>query len=151
MPSSHATERQASLQRDLEEVKFWCHSIGIKNLRDCITDAPRSVVAFDRQEALRELTTCDWHRLWIPGVLETPKDPLPNTWEMKGIINDVWSCIESLLREAYSIAKPGTRVELALGFVCNSGRHRSVCISEMTAAGAQQNGPLMRSGAPLRE
>ena len=53
---------------------------------------------------------------------------------MKGLINDVWSCIECLLREAYSIAKPGARVDVSLGFVCNSGRHRSVCISEMTAA-----------------
>ena len=72
-PSSHSVERHASQERDFEEVKFWCHSIGIKNLRDCITDAPRSVAAFNvpqsdwwrepgishRREALRELTTCD--------------------------------------------------------------------------------------------
>ena len=47
---------------------------------------------------------------------------------------DVWSCIEDLLREAHKHAKPGFRVDVALGFVCNSGRHRSVCISEMTTA-----------------
>ena len=51
---------------------------------------------------------------------------------MKGLINDVWSCIECLLREAYQIARPGARIDLALGFIGNSGRHRSVCISEMT-------------------
>ena len=51
---------------------------------------------------------------------------------MKGLIRDIWTCIEDLLREAYKLAKPGARVDVALGFVCNSGRHRSVCISEMT-------------------
>ena len=162
MPSLHLTERQASLHRDLEEVKFWCHSIGVKILRDCVTDAPRSVVAFDvpqsdwwhepgishRREALRELTTCDLAQIVdTRGLRDTEGSfakhlgtHIVNTQgmchnaKMKGIINDVWSCIESLLREAYSIANPGARVDLALGFVCNSGRRRSVCISEMTAA-----------------
>ena len=53
---------------------------------------------------------------------------------MKGLIKDIWTCIEDLLREAYKHAQPGKRVDVALGFVCNSGRHRSVCISEMTTA-----------------
>ena len=70
---AQSSERAASLQRDLDEFKFWCHSMGCKNLRDCISDAPRSVKAFDvhqsdwwhepgislRREAPRELTTCD--------------------------------------------------------------------------------------------
>ena len=53
---------------------------------------------------------------------------------MKGLIKDIWTCIEDLLREAYKHAKPGSRIDVALGFACNSGRHRSVCISEMTTA-----------------
>ena len=42
MPGTHSVERHASLERDLAEVKFWCYSIGIKNLRDCVSDAQRS-------------------------------------------------------------------------------------------------------------
>ena len=160
---AQSRERSASLNEELAELKFWTYSIGCKNLRDCVEKVPASCKSLDvpqsdwwnepgisqRRDALRELTTVD-----IVHIVDTrclrdiddnsePKHFGTNVVNMRGmchnknmkkLIKDVWTCIEDLLREAYKHAKPGFRVDVALGFVCNSGRHRSVCISEMTTA-----------------
>ena len=160
---AQSRERSASLNEELAELKFWTFSIGCKNLRDCYDKVPASCRSLDvaqsdwwhepgisqRRDALRELTTID-----IAHVVDTrclrdmddnsePKHLGTHVVNMRGmchnknmltLIKDVWTCIEDLLREAYKHAKPGFRVDVALGFVCNSGRHRSVCISEMTTA-----------------
>ena len=113
------------------------------------SNLPRAECPTTSQDALRELTTVD-----IAHIVDTrclrdiddnsePKHLGTNVVNMRGmchnknmkkLIKDVWTCIEDLLREAFKHAKPGLRVDVALGFVCNSGRHRSVCISEMTTA-----------------
>ena len=160
---AQSRERSASLNEELAELKFWTFSIGCKNLRDCYDKVPASCRSLDvaqsdwwhepgitqRRDALRELTTID-----IAHVVDTrclrdmddnsePKHLGTHVVNMRGmchnknmltLIKDVWTCIEDLLREAYKHARPGFRVDVALGFVCNSGRHRSVCISEMTTA-----------------
>ena len=162
-PMAQSRERSASLNEELAELKFWTYSLGCKNLRDCVDKVPASCRSLDvpqsdwwnepgitqRREALRELTTID-----IAHIIDTrclrdiddnsePKHLGTHVVNMRGmchnknmrtLIKDVWTCIEDLLREAYQHAKPGFRVDVALGFVCNSGRHRSVCISEMTTA-----------------
>ena len=146
----------------MEELKFWTMSLGCKNLRDCIRDVPRDWRCLDcsqsdwwkepgiseRRKVLRELTTCEFTHVVDTRCLRDTEGSASRhlgtnvinmrgmCWNsnMKGLIKDVWTCIEDLLREAYKHVKPGRRVDVALGFVCNSGRHRSVCISEMTAA-----------------
>ena len=152
----------AKLDESLEELKFWTMSLGCKNLRDCIRDVPRNWRCLDcsqsdwwkepgiseRRKVLRELTTCEFTHVVDTRCLRDTEGSASRhlgtnvinmrgmCWNsnMKGLIKDVWTCIEDLLREAYKHVQPGRRVDVALGFVCNSGRHRSVCISEMTAA-----------------
>ena len=170
-PMAQSRERSASLNEELAELKFWTYSLGCKNLRDCVDKVPASCRSLDvpqsdwwnepgitqRREALRELTTID-----IAHIIDTrclrdiddnsePKHLGTNVVNMRGmchnknmrtLIKGVWTCIEDLLREAFKHAKPGFRVDVALGFVCNSGRHRSVCISEMTTAVLHRMGIL---------
>ena len=160
---AQSRERTASLNEELAELKFWTYSIGCKNLRDCLERVPASWQSFDvaqsdwwtepgiskRREALRELTTIDIAHVVDTRCLRDMEGGsasrhlgtnvvnmrgMCHNKNMKGLIKDIWSCIEGLLREAFKHAKPGFRVVVALGFVCNSGRHRSVCISEMTTA-----------------
>ena len=84
---AQSRERSASMESDLAEIKFWTFSIGCKNLRQCVRDAPSSTRSFDvsqsewwkepglsqRREALRELTTCevthvvDFQNIATPG------------------------------------------------------------------------------------
>ena len=102
-----------------------------------------------RRDALRELTTIDIAHVVDTRCLRDSEGGAASRHlgtnvvnmrgvchnnNVKGLIKDVWTCIEDLLREAYKHARPGLRVDVALGFTCNSGRHRSVCISEMTTA-----------------
>ena len=157
---AQSRERSASLDSDLAEIKFWTFSIGCKNLRQCVRDAPSSIKSFDvpqsdwwkepglsqRRDALRELTTCEATHVVDTRCLRDTEGSasrhlgtnlvnmrgMCHNANMKGLIKDIWTCIEDLLREACKLAKPGARVDVALGFVCNSGRRRSVCISEMT-------------------
>ena len=159
---AQSRERAASLDADLAELKFWTFSIGCKNLRDCLREVPSSWRSFDvhqsdwwkepglteRRKTLRELTTCEITHVVDTRCLRDTEGSasrhlgtnlinmrgMCHNANMKGLIKDIWTCIEDLLREAYKNAKPGSRIDVALGFVCNSGRHRSVCISEMTTA-----------------
>ena len=144
-------ENQASRRKEISEIAFlMCpRPTGGTNLR---------------REALRELTTCDLAQVVdTRGLRDTEgsfsrhlgthivnMQGMCHNANMKGLINDVWSCIECFLREAYKITQPGARVDLALGFICSSGRHRSVCISEMTTGVLYiQDGPVCRLGAHL--
>ena len=149
--------------KSLAELKFWTYSTGCKTLRDCLEKVPASWKSFDvpqsdwwtepgiskRREALRELTTIDIAHVVDTRCLRDMEGGsasrhlgtnvvnmrgMCHNNNMKGLIKDVWSCIEDLLREAHKHAKPGFRADVALGFICNSGRHHSVCISEMTTA-----------------
>ena len=159
---AQSRERSASMESDLAEIDFWTFSIGCKNLRQCVRDAPSSTRSFDvsqsdwwkepglsqRREALRELTTCEVTHVVDTRCLRDTEGSasrhlgtnlvnvrgMCHNVNMKGLIKDIWTCSEELLREAYKLSKPRARVDVALGFVCNSGRHRSVCISEMTTA-----------------
>ena len=159
---AQSRDYDAKLDDSLEELKFWTMSLGCRNLRDCIRDVPGDWRCLDcsqsdwwkepgisaRRKVLRELTTCEFTHVVDTRCLRDTEGSASRhlgtnvinmrgmCWNsnMKGLIKDVWTCIEDLLREAYKHVKPGRRVDVALGFVCNSGRHRSVCISEMTAA-----------------
>ena len=178
---AQSRERTASLNEELAELKFWTYSIGCKNLRDCLEKVPASWQSFDvaqsdwwtepgiskRREALRELTTIDIAHVVDTRCLRDMEGGsasrhlgtnvvnvrgMCHNKNMKGLIKDIWSSIEDLLREAHKHAKPGFRVDVALGFVCNSGRHRSVCISEMTTAVLHRMGIVADvDHAPLRE
>ena len=163
-PSRMAQSRDydAKIDDTLEELKFWTMSLGCRNLRDCIRDVPANHRCLDcsqsdwwkepgiseRRKVLRELTTCEYTHVVDTRCLRDTEGSASRhlgthiinmrgmCWNanMKGLIKDVWTRIEDLLREAYKHVKPGRRVDVALGFVCNSGRHRSVCVSEMTTA-----------------
>ena len=163
-PEDMAQSRNYSAQIDdaLEELKFWTMSIGCRNLRDCLREVPQNWKCLDvsqsdwwkepgiseRRRTLRELTTCEITHVVDTRCLRDTEGSasqhlgtnvinmrgMCHNANMKGLIKDIWTCIEDLLREAYKHVQPGKRVDVALGFVCNSGRHRSVCISEMTTA-----------------
>ena len=127
---AQSRERTASLNEELAELKFWTYSIGCKNLQDCLEKVPASWKSFDvpqsdwwtepgiskRREALRELTTIDIARVVDTRCLRDSEGGAASR------------------HLAHKHARPEFRVDVALGFVCNSGRHRSVCVSEMTTA-----------------
>ena len=134
---AESREKTAALNDELAELKFWTYSIGCKNLRDCLERVPASWKSFDvpqsdwwtepgisqRRDALRELTTVDITHVVDTRCLRDMEGGsasrhlgtnvvnmrgMCHNNNMKGLIKDIWSCIEDLLREAFKHARPGT-------------------------------------------
>ena len=130
---AQSRERGASIDDALEELKFWTFSIGCKNLRDCLREVPRSWRSFDvhqsdwwkepglteRRQTLRELTTCENTHVVDTRCLRDTEGSASrhlgtnvinmrgvcHNANMKGLIKDIWTCIEDLLPRSIQTGK----------------------------------------------